>query len=79
MLENTVHWRRDYKPDELDPDYIKPEVSIYLDRKRGPFVVKDFFYIFGEKNSDTKTFIRRLKLVKCILMGLTSVAVLCGL
>lgn len=26
MLENTVRWRRDYHPDELDPDYIKPEV-----------------------------------------------------
>jgi hypothetical protein len=32
MLENTVRWRRDYKPDELDPDYIKPEVRI-LKRK----------------------------------------------
>ena len=28
MLENTVRWRRDYRPDELDPDYIKPEVEI---------------------------------------------------
>jgi hypothetical protein len=27
MLENTVKWRRDYRPDELDPDYIKPEVK----------------------------------------------------
>lgn len=27
MLENTIHWRRDYRPDELDPEYIKPEVS----------------------------------------------------
>ncbi|KAF7727985.1 hypothetical protein EC973_006750 [Apophysomyces ossiformis] len=25
MLENTVKWRRDYRPDQLDPDYIKPE------------------------------------------------------
>lgn len=28
MLENTVRWRRDYRPDELDPEYIKPEVCI---------------------------------------------------
>ncbi|KAG2234083.1 hypothetical protein INT48_006228 [Thamnidium elegans] len=27
MLENTVKWRRDYRPDELDPEYIKPEVE----------------------------------------------------
>ncbi|KAI8337695.1 CRAL-TRIO domain-containing protein [Chlamydoabsidia padenii] len=27
MLENTVKWRRDYRPDELDPDYIKPEAE----------------------------------------------------
>ncbi|KAI7866510.1 CRAL-TRIO domain-containing protein [Spinellus fusiger] len=27
MLENTVKWRRDYKPDLLDPDYIKPEAE----------------------------------------------------
>jgi hypothetical protein len=29
MLENTVLWRRDYRPDELDPEYIKPEVCNY--------------------------------------------------
>lgn len=28
MLERTVLWRRDYRPDELDPEYIKPEVII---------------------------------------------------
>jgi hypothetical protein len=28
MLENSVRWRRDYRPDELDPEYIKPEVII---------------------------------------------------
>lgn len=27
MLENTVRWRRDYRPDQLDPEYIKPEVK----------------------------------------------------
>ncbi|CAO3591868.1 unnamed protein product [Absidia cylindrospora] len=27
MLENTVKWRRDYRPDQLDPDYIKPEAE----------------------------------------------------
>ncbi|KAG1136946.1 hypothetical protein G6F37_001747 [Rhizopus arrhizus] len=27
MLENTVLWRRDYRPDQLDPDYIKPEAE----------------------------------------------------
>ncbi|KAI9282576.1 CRAL-TRIO domain-containing protein [Sporodiniella umbellata] len=27
MLENTVLWRRDYKPDQLDPDYIRPEAE----------------------------------------------------
>ncbi|KAI9028893.1 CRAL-TRIO domain-containing protein, partial [Phycomyces nitens] len=27
MLENTVKWRRGYKPDTLDPDYIKPEAE----------------------------------------------------
>lgn len=27
MLENTIKWRRDYRPDELDPEYIKPEVK----------------------------------------------------
>ncbi|KAI9306925.1 CRAL-TRIO domain-containing protein [Cunninghamella echinulata] len=25
MLENTVNWRRDYRPDQIDPDYIRPE------------------------------------------------------
>ncbi|KAI8391583.1 CRAL-TRIO domain-containing protein [Radiomyces spectabilis] len=25
MLENSVKWRRDYRPDEIDPDYIRPE------------------------------------------------------
>ncbi|SAL99392.1 hypothetical protein [Absidia glauca] len=25
MLENTVKWRREYRPDQLDPEYIKPE------------------------------------------------------
>ncbi|CAO3639425.1 unnamed protein product [Mucor hiemalis] len=27
MLENTLRWRREYRPDELDPDYIKPEAE----------------------------------------------------
>ncbi|KAI8078776.1 CRAL-TRIO domain-containing protein [Halteromyces radiatus] len=27
MLENTIHWRRDFKPDLLDPNYIKPEAE----------------------------------------------------
>ncbi|KAI8148287.1 CRAL-TRIO domain-containing protein [Fennellomyces sp. T-0311] len=27
MLENTVRWRREYRPDELDPDYIRPEAE----------------------------------------------------
>ncbi|CDH51854.1 cral trio domain-containing protein [Lichtheimia corymbifera JMRC:FSU:9682] len=27
MLENTIKWRRDYRPDELDPEYIKPEAE----------------------------------------------------
>ncbi|GAA5813432.1 hypothetical protein MFLAVUS_006910 [Mucor flavus] len=27
MLENTIKWRRGYRPDELDPEYIKPEVE----------------------------------------------------
>jgi hypothetical protein len=27
MLENSVRWRRDYRPDELDPEYIKPEAE----------------------------------------------------
>ncbi|KAI8380663.1 CRAL-TRIO domain-containing protein [Choanephora cucurbitarum] len=27
MLENTIRWRRDYRPDELDPEYIKPEAE----------------------------------------------------
>lgn len=30
MLENSIRWRRDYRPDELDPDYIKPEVCMGL-------------------------------------------------
>lgn len=29
MLENTVRWRRGYRPDELDPEYIKPEVFFF--------------------------------------------------
>ncbi|KAL0092617.1 CRAL-TRIO domain-containing protein [Phycomyces blakesleeanus] len=27
MLDNTVKWRRGYKPDLLDPDYIRPEAE----------------------------------------------------
>ncbi|KAI9310172.1 CRAL-TRIO domain-containing protein [Dichotomocladium elegans] len=27
MLQNTIEWRRSYRPDELDPDYIKPEAE----------------------------------------------------
>ncbi|KAG0172852.1 hypothetical protein DFQ28_009816 [Apophysomyces sp. BC1034] len=27
MLENTLKWRRDYRPDQLDPGYIKPEAE----------------------------------------------------
>ncbi|CAO3651149.1 unnamed protein product [Mucor fragilis] len=27
MLENSILWRRDYRPDELDPEYIKPEAE----------------------------------------------------
>ncbi|KAG2226286.1 hypothetical protein INT45_005958 [Circinella minor] len=27
MLENTIKWRRDYRPDELDPNYIRPEAE----------------------------------------------------
>lgn len=34
MLENSVLWRRDYRPDELDPDYIKPEVIILLEKEK---------------------------------------------
>lgn len=33
MLENSVLWRRDYRPDELDPEYIKPEVIITKKKK----------------------------------------------
>lgn len=34
MLENSVLWRRDYRPDELDPEYIKPEVIIMKKKKK---------------------------------------------
>ncbi|KAI9310790.1 CRAL-TRIO domain-containing protein [Dichotomocladium elegans] len=27
MLENTLIWRRDFRPDQLDPDYIRPEAE----------------------------------------------------
>ncbi|KAI8883580.1 CRAL/TRIO domain-containing protein [Backusella circina FSU 941] len=27
MLENTIHWRRDFKPDMLDAEYIRPEAE----------------------------------------------------
>jgi hypothetical protein len=27
MLENTIHWRRDFKPDMLDAESIRPEVK----------------------------------------------------
>ncbi|KAF7730981.1 hypothetical protein EC973_001027 [Apophysomyces ossiformis] len=27
MLENTVKWRREFRPDQLDPDYIRPEAE----------------------------------------------------
>lgn len=33
MLENSILWRRDYRPDELDPEYIKPEVIISEKKK----------------------------------------------
>lgn len=26
MLEKTVHWRREFKPEQLDPDTISKEV-----------------------------------------------------
>ncbi|CAO3590737.1 unnamed protein product [Absidia cylindrospora] len=27
MLESTIHWRRDFRPDQLDPSYIRPEAE----------------------------------------------------
>ncbi|KAI8388459.1 CRAL-TRIO domain-containing protein [Radiomyces spectabilis] len=27
MLENTIQWRREYRPEELDPEYIRPEAT----------------------------------------------------
>ncbi|KAI9494364.1 CRAL-TRIO domain-containing protein [Zychaea mexicana] len=27
MLESTIRWRRDYRPDQIDPEYVKPEVE----------------------------------------------------
>lgn len=30
MLENTIKWRREYRPDQLDPDYIRPEVGLWI-------------------------------------------------
>lgn len=27
MLENTIKWRREYRPDQIDPEYIKSEVG----------------------------------------------------
>jgi hypothetical protein len=44
MLENTVRWRREYRPDELDPDYIKPEVK-YLPGKSFIFFIFLFYLI----------------------------------
>lgn len=58
MLENTVRWRRDYRPDEIDPDYIKPEVS---KKKRSydkePLLISGYTFL-------------RLRQVKCTLMDL---------
>jgi hypothetical protein len=68
MLENTVRWRREYRPDELDPDYIKPEVFQELLGNQIP-----------GKSFILTCIYNRPKLVKCISMGLTSVAVLYGL
>ncbi|KAI8149890.1 CRAL-TRIO domain-containing protein [Fennellomyces sp. T-0311] len=28
LFDNTVRWRRDYRPDELDPGFIRPEVEV---------------------------------------------------
>lgn len=27
MLENTIKWRREYRPEQIDPEYIKSEVG----------------------------------------------------
>ena len=35
MLENTIKWRREYRPDQIDPDYIKSEVGSYFMHEKG--------------------------------------------
>lgn len=83
MLENSIRWRRDYRPDELDPDYIKPEVCMGLCVCVCLWSLETIF-TFAHDFFRKKVFIsnddilNRSKLVKCTSMALISAVDLFG-
>lgn len=86
MLENSILWRRDYRPDELDPEYIKPEVIISEKKKRDMRQVNGFLKchmvsmgLYSGKRFFLNTLLFRPKQVKCTLTGSINVVVQSGL
>ncbi|CAO3607247.1 unnamed protein product [Cunninghamella echinulata] len=71
MLENTMKWRREFRPDQLDPDYIRPEVETGKMYYNG----YDFYgrpsLIMRPRNENSKDGDRQIKhIVFCLERGI---------
>lgn len=71
MLKNTILWRRDFRPDQLDPSYIRPEAEtgkMYysgFDRSGRPL------WVMRPRNQNSKDNERQIKhIVFCLERGI---------
>ncbi|KAI9012020.1 CRAL-TRIO domain-containing protein [Phycomyces nitens] len=71
MLENTVRWRRDYRPEQLDPDYISPEADTGKMYFNGFDKCGRPIWIMRPRNQNSKDEERQIKhIVFCLERGI---------
>lgn len=71
MLENTLKWRRDFRPDQLDPDIIRPEVETGKMYYNGFDIYGRPLLIMRPRNENSKDDERKIKhIVFCLERGI---------
>ncbi|KAI7861616.1 CRAL-TRIO domain-containing protein [Spinellus fusiger] len=71
MLENTIKWRRDFRPEQLDPDYIRPEAETGKMYFNGYDKCGRPIWIMQPRNQNSKDGERQVKhIVFCLERGI---------
>ncbi|SAL95207.1 hypothetical protein [Absidia glauca] len=71
MLEATIHWRRDFKPDLLDPTYIRPEAETGKMYYNGFDLAGRPLWIMRPRHQNSKDNERQIKhIVFCLERGI---------